>query len=248
MHQPSTDAPHDRMQTCAAMTATSDPVANWASLFSTAKCNSFDPQTAVEGLSLVIPNANRAWFWQTCLEFGWLKPSYPGTSIFWGEVTLENLLAGCQAVFGIPNMTPYDRPLDDDSLRARADDAPIADSDTEWTNTFYGGYNLLGSNIMFSNGLKGSSSLPSLSLLDEPCLLLLIRVDQSIGIYLDPWHLVSISSNVPAPSSVQAVTYSVGHCATLIAATPQDPPSLTAARQTIITFLSNVLQPNATQQ
>jgi len=136
MHQPSTDAPHDRIQTCAAMTATSDPVANWASLFSTAKCNSFDPQTAVEGLSLVIPNANRAWFWQTCLEFGWLKPSYPGTSIFWGEVTLENLLAGCQAVFGIPNMTPYDRPLDDDSLRARADDAPIADSDTDWTNTF----------------------------------------------------------------------------------------------------------------
>jgi hypothetical protein len=84
------------------MTSSSDPVANWAKLFAGAnKCNSFDPQTAIDGLSLVIPNANRAWFWQTCNEFGWLKPSYPGTSIFWGDVTLENLLAGCQAAFGM---------------------------------------------------------------------------------------------------------------------------------------------------
>jgi thymus-specific serine protease len=57
----------------------------------------------------------------------------------------------------------------------------------------------------------------------------------------DPWHLVSISQDVPAPSSVQAVTYDLGHCATLIAATPQDPPSVISARQAVVNFLANAL-------
>ncbi|KNC52380.1 uncharacterized protein AMSG_12158 [Thecamonas trahens ATCC 50062] len=71
----------------------------------------------------------------------------------------------------------------------------------EWTNANYGGKNLVADNVVFTNGL------------------------------LDPWHLLSISSDLPAPSKVKAVTYEAGHCATLNAASPDDPPSLLAARK-----------------
>eukprot|EP01094_Clydonella_sp_ATCC50884_P029667 TRINITY_DN9366_c0_g1_i2.p1 TRINITY_DN9366_c0_g1~~TRINITY_DN9366_c0_g1_i2.p1 ORF type:complete len:490 (-),score=109.07 TRINITY_DN9366_c0_g1_i2:90-1517(-) len=175
--------------TCAAMTATSDPVANWASLFQTDACNPFDPESYADIVKLEVPNSNRAWLWQKCTEFGYFKPSYPGTSIFWGTIPLEKLTPICEQAFGIKGMMP----------------------NTEFTNTYYGGYDLLATNVMFSNGDK------------------------------DPWSLLSIREDVPPPSQVQAVTYSLGHCATMIAPTPQDPPSLTQARKDIDTFLGQVL-------
>jgi thymus-specific serine protease len=56
---------------------------------------------------------------------------------------------------------------------------------TTFTNSFYGGQQLNASNVLFTNGL------------------------------IDPWHLLSITEDLPAPSQVTAVTYEAGHCATL---------------------------------
>ena len=56
---------------------------------------------------------------------------------------------------------------------------------------------------------------------------------------LDPWHLLSITEDLP--SGVKAVTYEAGHCGVMIAATPNDPPSLTQARETVTAFLTSVL-------
>mmetsp|Transcript_53932 Transcript_53932/g.89749 ORF Transcript_53932/g.89749 Transcript_53932/m.89749 type:complete len:504 (-) Transcript_53932:91-1602(-) len=132
-------------QTCKIMTQSTDYLANWAQVLGTSHCNDFDQQTSINLLRLTVPNSNRAWFWQVCTEFGFFQPSYPGTSIFWGDIPLEPFVAWCQAVFDIPNMAP----------------------NVNWTNTFYGGYDLKASNVMFTNGL------------------------------LDPWHNLSIYKNPP---------------------------------------------------
>lgn len=55
---------------------------------------------------------------------------------------------------------------------------------------------------------------------------------------LDPWHNLSIYED---QGEVQAVTYLAGHCATMDAPNPTDPPSLTEAREEVLEFLSDVL-------
>jgi len=82
--------------------------------------------------------------------------------------------------------------------------------DTNWTNAYYGGYDLHGSKILFTNGL------------------------------LDPWHLLSITEDLP--SGVSAVTYEAGHCGTMIAASDDDPPSLTEARKKVQQFVYDSFQ------
>lgn len=59
----------------------------------------------------------------------------------------------------------------------------------------------------------------------------------------DPWHLLSIIKDQPPTpeTSVQAVTYEAGHCAPMTAATAIDPPSLTAARARVESFLGGIL-------
>jgi len=176
--------------TCAAMVAGNASnygyASAWAGLMDSSKCNNFDPSVTGKLASLEIPNSNRAWMWQSCAEFGWFKPSYPGTSIFWSDITLENVMSICEASFQIKNMQP----------------------NTAQTNAYYGGPDLLATNVMFTNGL------------------------------LDPWHLVSILSDVPAPSQVQAVTYDAGHCATVDQSYSTDPPSVVSARQVVVNFLN----------
>jgi len=128
--------------TCDIMTSSTDYVANWAATFgNSSSCNAFSQTEWIKLSSLPIPNSNRAWFWQKCTEFGFFKPSYEGTSIFWGDIPVDPMLGWCEQIFGVPGLVP----------------------DTEWTNTFYGGYDLKATNVLFTNGL------------------------------LDPWHNLSIN-------------------------------------------------------
>jgi len=90
-------------------------------------------------------NANRSWYFQKCTEFGFFKPTYPGTSVFFPNLHLEHRLAWCEQIFGIKGMLP--------NIAA--------------TNDYYGGYDLKGSSILFTNGL------------------------------LDPWHNLSIIDDLP---------------------------------------------------
>lgn len=55
----------------------------------------------------------------------------------------------------------------------------------------------------------------------------------------DPWSLLSITQQ---EGRVEATTYDAGHCATLIASSDQDPPSLTASREKIKDFLRELLR------
>ncbi len=76
-------------------------------------------------------NSGRAWLFQTCTEFGFFMPFYPGSSVFPVVLPVEHQVAWCAKVFGIPNMTP----------------------DIEGTNARYGGMSLQATNVLFENGL-----------------------------------------------------------------------------------------------
>eukprot|EP01103_Thecamoeba_quadrilineata_P016855 TRINITY_DN5770_c0_g1_i1.p1 TRINITY_DN5770_c0_g1~~TRINITY_DN5770_c0_g1_i1.p1 ORF type:complete len:468 (+),score=83.33 TRINITY_DN5770_c0_g1_i1:968-2371(+) len=109
-------------------------------------CISFSKAVALKNLhetSISKQDGSRSWNFQVCTEFGFFEPSYPGTSIFFPTIPLENVIEMCSQVFDIPNMIP----------------------DVNATNAYYGGYQLVGTNILFSNGL------------------------------LDPWHNLSIFKN-----------------------------------------------------
>jgi len=137
-------------------------------------------------------NDGRAWEWQSCVEFGFFAGSYPPASPFM-YVNVEPQIKWCEQIFGIPGMTP----------------------NVEWTNTYYGGYNLQATNVLFTNGL------------------------------IDPWHLLSIIESKgtnPPFNAFGAVTYEAGHCASMIATTSMDPPSLTQARQNVFDFISQLIE------
>lgn len=90
-------------------------------------------------------NAERSWFYQKCNEFGWFKTSRRHSSVFFQDLDIDYMVAWCERIFGIKGMAP----------------------DTDGTNRRYGGQtNLMGTNILFTNG------------------------------DFDPWHLVSITSPV----------------------------------------------------
>lgn len=67
-------------------------------------------------------------------QFGFFKPTYANTSVFWAPLPVEKISAYCAMIFGIPNMQP----------------------NTENTNSYYGGYDLQASNVLFTNGLLGT--------------------------------------------------------------------------------------------
>eukprot|EP00211_Chloroparvula_japonica_P001843 CAMPEP_0119132090 /NCGR_PEP_ID=MMETSP1310-20130426/11419_1 /TAXON_ID=464262 /ORGANISM="Genus nov. species nov., Strain RCC2339" /LENGTH=437 /DNA_ID=CAMNT_0007122703 /DNA_START=153 /DNA_END=1466 /DNA_ORIENTATION=+ len=90
-------------------------------------------------------------------------------------------------------------------------DIPNMAPNTDWTNANYGGMNIQSTQTMFTNGL------------------------------IDPWHLLSVYTDPAPPSRVEHTEYEAGHCATLIAATDEDPASLTQSRETVFQFLERVL-------
>jgi len=162
--------------------------------------------------------SDRSWWFQKCTEFGFFKPTYANTSAFWYPLPVEQFTAYCAEIFGIPDFAP----------------------DTVATNEYYGGYNLQGSNIMFTNGLLGRWCTPCKRSVDPR---LIVACSVWWLLCTDPWHLLSITEDqVPTQkSSVQAVTYEAGHCAPMTAATSVDPPSLTKARETVEAFLGSAL-------
>lgn len=108
-----------------------------------ASCNDFRISSYMNYMkSTKLGNMDRSWYWQTCAEFGWYQASYPPTSAF-PALPVEPQIQYCEDFYGIKGMTP----------------------DTDWTNAYYGGYNLQATNVLFTNGL------------------------------LDPWHLMSIIEN-----------------------------------------------------
>jgi len=176
--------------TCDMMTSTTNYVQNWADTFgNSSTCNPFSQTEWIKLSSLPLPSSNRAWFWQKCTEFGFFKPSYPGTSVFWGDVPVDPMLGWCEQIFGVPGLVP----------------------DTEWTNTFYGGYDLKASNVMFTNGL------------------------------LDPWHNLSINEETNDGQVQAVTYQAGHCATMDVPYPQQDPPSLVQAREVVNQFLASVL-------
>ena len=131
------------------------------------------------------------------------RPDNPARSWFWQKMTEFGWLKSSTGSSSI-FFPSFDLSVDKIlAVFQKIFAVPSLVPNTEWTNANYGGFNLVADNVIFTNGLY------------------------------DPWHLVSISKDIPAPSGVKAVTYEGGHCATLNAASHSDPPSLIAARAAV---------------
>eukprot|EP01132_Coremiostelium_polycephalum_P000880 gene880-1103_t len=180
--------------TCETLVSNGQFVQNWATIFNEGLgdgCNDFRLSTFIDAMKVTSNQAqtgDRSWMWQSCLEFGYFATSYPGTSVFFPSLNVEQQISWCSQVFGISGMTPR----------------------VQQTNEDYGGLNLDATNVMFTNG------------------------------NLDPWHLLSIN-DYNAPTGVKGSNYQAGHCGSVIASTPNDPPSLTNTRAQVVEFLKDVL-------
>jgi len=119
---------------CNMLTATNDYVSNWGNAMvvtSGGVCNAFTLESIVSPLQdISLGNADRSWFFQKCTEFAYFQVSYPGTSIFFDNMPSTMQESWCRMAFGKPLIPNVD-----------------------WTNTYYGGMNVAGTNIMFTNGL-----------------------------------------------------------------------------------------------
>jgi thymus-specific serine protease len=142
--------------------------------------------------SLVHPaNAARSWVYQTCVEFGYFQtansPNQPFYS-FRDLLDVQFSIDICKAAFpGLANPVP----------------------DVNWTNTVYGGLNIVDDNtkIVFTSGT------------------------------IDPWHALGVTNyTTEASTNKDAIVYIQGtaHCADLYAPNAEsDPESLTYARQIV---------------
>eukprot|EP00003_Mantamonas_plastica_P027839 TRINITY_DN6095_c0_g2_i1.p1 TRINITY_DN6095_c0_g2~~TRINITY_DN6095_c0_g2_i1.p1 ORF type:complete len:225 (-),score=82.90 TRINITY_DN6095_c0_g2_i1:23-697(-) len=132
-------------KTCAALTKSSNYAQNWADWYNAANadqaCNSFDEDAYVNSMMGPSFSGGRSWFYQKCAEFGFFKPTYQNTSIFFPNGDLEHEVAWCERLFGVKDMSPH----------------------TDFTNAFYGGKQLAATNVMFTNGLKDPWHLLSIT-------------------------------------------------------------------------------------
>lgn len=175
--------------TCALLTGAASPLVGFALATNGsnggASCNDF----TLAGFQATMrdpTNSNRAWWSQKCTQFGFFKTSAVKGGVFFDDVTVDVIASLCEVIFDIKGMSP----------------------DVAGFNQRWGGKQLNGSNILFTNGV------------------------------MDPWSLLSITT---PEGNVDAVTYDAGHCATMTVPTALDPPSLTAARATVLAFLKKNL-------
>jgi len=100
-----------------------------------AGCSDSSYQSDVQALMNTDPTspgaAGRAWYYQTCTEFGYYQTGEKG-GIFSPNITLDYFVGQCQEVFGI--------------------DMSQVQANVDWTNEFYGARNIAATRIMFTNG------------------------------------------------------------------------------------------------
>jgi len=125
-------------QACQYFAQNSDPVAAWGNAYTVMNtapappaCTDFTEEAFLKPLrEHKLGNIDRAWYFQKCTEFGFFQVGYRGSSVFFGDMTLDKVNF-CKHIFGINNMAP----------------------NTAWTQAEYGALQLKGTNIMFTNGL-----------------------------------------------------------------------------------------------
>lgn len=89
---------------------------------------------------------DRAWMWQTCVEFGYYQTSNPSAG-FGTMITLDYFLEMCYKAYFAPGATP---PGVSGFTRSESDD--IVNKAVQFTNVYYGARNIKMSNIFITNG------------------------------------------------------------------------------------------------
>jgi len=93
-------------------------------------------------LDIKLGNYNRAWTWQTCVEYGWFQGTDKDSNVFFPDMpSIRYILPWCEYAYGIKDMTP----------------------NIDWTNSYYGGWDIEGTNILFTNGVKDPWSTLSIT-------------------------------------------------------------------------------------
>ena len=198
--------------TCSHLTASGDPVANFAAAFeylnehsdlavrrtpvkgpvAAGSCNDFSEAAMIKSLQPTGTSENaggsRSWWHQKCKEFGYFKSATVGTSPFFTNLPVDHIVGYCAQIFGTPGMKP----------------------DIDGTNAKYGGMQPSVTNVIYTYG------------------------------QLDPWSILGITEDLG--NTVKSSLYEAGHCAPMIEPLPeQDPPSLVTARYAVADFILSTL-------
>ncbi|RYG51869.1 hypothetical protein EON67_02470 [archaeon] len=135
--------------------------------------------------------AGRSWWWQVCTEFGWWQIAPATGSIRSANVSNAWYSSSCSKIFGLP-----------------AGHLPDVDA----TNAYYGGANIAGYNIFFSNGVE------------------------------DPWRWAGVQKSLSSTEIAQVVDCDCcAHCVDLYTPTPQDAATLVAERAAVKALLNQWL-------
>eukprot|EP01094_Clydonella_sp_ATCC50884_P011392 TRINITY_DN2117_c1_g1_i2.p1 TRINITY_DN2117_c1_g1~~TRINITY_DN2117_c1_g1_i2.p1 ORF type:complete len:508 (-),score=178.90 TRINITY_DN2117_c1_g1_i2:62-1585(-) len=115
-------------------TSNPDPVHAWANFINeslSGGCTPVSYTKQVEEMRITsrVDTAARAWYWQTCTEFGYYQTGSSSAQPFSPRITLGYFVELCEDVYHVP-MKP----------------------DTAWTNGYYGSTNLQSSRIVLPNG------------------------------------------------------------------------------------------------
>jgi thymus-specific serine protease len=193
---------------CQTMLAASDPVSAvaqiWAQTAPGQNCsdNSYqDFITTQVGNTTADPTATgvgiRQWTWMTCIEYSYFQTCEEGCP-FSSLMDEASQVKICQ-----------------DAFDQRMDAAFVADR-VAFTNSYFGGYNLTTTNILYTNG----------------------------GI--DPWHYLSITPSNINPNGPQYDSWAVwipdgAHCSNMFPSSPNDRPDITKAKAESASILAQFL-------
>ena len=117
------------------MTGPASPLVGWANALNASLgggpgCNDYSEANFLAGLQDE-KSQDRSWWWQKCNEFGFFKPSYGASAVWFDDVTLAPIVGWCEKIFGVKGLAP----------------------NTAAINKKYGGTKPKGTNIISTNGI-----------------------------------------------------------------------------------------------
>lgn len=139
--------------TCAMLTGASSPLVGFALATGgndgVSSCNTYTV-AGFQAQMRNVSNSDRAWWFQKCTEFGFFKSSSVAGATFFDDVSVDVISSLCEVIFDVKGLMP----------------------DVNGFNKRWGGKQLNGTNIMFTNGR------------------------------FDPWSLLSITTSYPGVDAV----------------------------------------------
>lgn len=176
--------PFDITYMCSLLQSGTDAMSAWANLTLTFQAGSCLEVNYTQYISEMQPTSDgRSWTYQTCREFGYFQAGDGANQPFSPTLDLQFSIQQCQDIYGQPFVP-----------------------DTNFTNLYYGGVDLVTTNTFMPNG------------------------------DIDPWHALGTcyekvgAGRYIGPGSATVLIHNTAHCADLYPPRDQDAPGLVAAR------------------